>query len=43
MLSNKDEINTNINTEYYITKEFLKESRYGLCRYITDICQSMEL
>jgi hypothetical protein len=39
----KDEINNNINTEYHITRDFLKESRYGLCRYIIDICQSMEL
>lgn len=39
----KDEINGNINTDYLITKDFLKESRYGLCKYISDICSAIEL
>lgn len=39
----KEEIYHNVNTEYAISKEFLKDSRYGLCRYISDICISMEL
>ncbi len=39
----KEEIFDNINTDYFITKDFLKESRYGLCKYISDICSSIEL
>jgi hypothetical protein len=39
----KEDIHNNINIEYHITRDFLKESRFGLCRYITDICLSMEL
>lgn len=33
----KDEIYRNINSDYYITKEVLKEQRYGICRYIQDV------
>ncbi len=39
---NKQEINNNINTEYSISHECLKEHRYGLCRYISDICNSID-
>lgn len=39
----KEELDNNINTDYCISKEYLKESRYGLCRYISDICHSIEL
>jgi hypothetical protein len=39
----KEEILNNINIQYGITKEFLRDSKYGLCRYISDICSNMEL
>jgi len=39
----KEEINENINTEYKISKNFLKESRYGLCKYIVDISTQIDL
>jgi hypothetical protein len=39
----KEEIKSNINTDYGISPEFLKESRYGLCRYISDICNNIEI
>ncbi len=39
----KEEIHDNINTDYMITKDFLKESRYGLCKYISDICSGIDL
>lgn len=39
----KEEITSNINTEYAISPEYLKESRYGLCKYISDICNSIEI
>ena len=38
-----EEITKNINTEWQITIEKQKEIRYGLSRYITDICTQMEL
>lgn len=34
----KEELYSNINTEFGISKEYLKESRYGLCHYINDLC-----
>ncbi len=39
----KEELIDNINTDYFITKDFLKESRYGLCKYIVDTCNQIEL
>jgi hypothetical protein len=39
----KEEITSNINTEYAISPDYLKESRYGLCRYISEICNSIEI
>lgn len=38
----KEEIYSNINSEYCISSQFQKETRYGLCRYISDICLSIE-
>jgi hypothetical protein len=38
----REEISANINNEYCITQTFQKETRYGLCRYISDICSSIE-
>ena len=40
MLS-KSELTANINTEWEISLDYLKESRYGLCKYINDICISI--
>ena len=37
-----EEIKANINTEYLISIECLKELRYGQCRYISDICISID-
>lgn len=34
----KEELYSNINTEFGISKAYLKESRYGLCHYINDLC-----
>ena len=42
MLS-KAEIYSNINTEWEISQEYLKESRYGLCKYIVDVCQAIRV
>ena len=39
----REEIFSNINTDYGFSPNILKESRYGLCRYISDICISIEL
>ena len=39
----KEEIENNINTEWKIPLESQKKSRYGLCKYIVDICQKMNL
>ena len=38
----KKEMTVNINTEYMISLDCLKEQRYGLCRYISDICSSID-
>ena len=42
MLS-KAELYSNINTEWEISQDYLKERRYGLCKYIIDICQSIRV
>ena len=39
----KQEIVSNINTEWLLSPEELKEYRYGLCKFITDICQKINL
>lgn len=39
----KQEILNNINTEWHIPQENQKESRYGLCKFIIDICQKISL
>ena len=39
----KEELYNNINTEFCISKEHLKESRYGLCKYISDLCKNIDL
>ncbi len=39
----KEEILANINTEYNISREYLADSRICLCKYISDICKSMDL
>ena len=39
----KDEIKDNINTEWNISLDFQKESRYGLCKFIVDISQKINL
>jgi hypothetical protein len=39
----REEIFSNINTDYAISADYLKESRYGLCRYISDICNSIDI
>ena len=39
----KEEIEKNINTEWKISLESQKKSRYGLCKYIVDFCQKMNL
>ena len=39
----KDEIKNNINTEWNISLDFQKESRYGLCKFIVDISQKINL
>ena len=38
-----EEISKNINSEWQISYEKQKEIRYGLSRYIADICTQMEL
>ena len=42
MLS-KREINSNINTEWEISLHYLKESRYGLCRFINEVCVNINV
>lgn len=39
----KEEIKSNINTEWNISLNFQKESRYGLCKFIVDISQKINL
>ena len=39
----KEEIYNNINTDNLITRDFLRDSRYGLTRYISDICSTIDL
>ena len=39
----KEEIKNNINTEWNISLDFQKESRYGLCKFIVDISQKINL
>ena len=39
----KEEMEKNINTEWKISLESQKKSRYGLCKYIVDFCQKMNL
>ena len=39
----KEEIEKNINTEWKISLESQKKSRYGLCKYIVDFSQRMNL
>lgn len=39
----KEEIYANVNTEYNISREYLTESRHYLCKYIVDICASLDL
>ena len=43
MIENEKEIEENINTENQITAEFQKDSRYGINRFIVDLCQSLKL
>ena len=42
MLS-KEEIKNNINNDWHITFESQKEFRYGLCSFIVDTCQKLNL
>ena len=39
----KEEITHNINSEWQITLNYQKESRYGLCKFIIEICQKINL
>ena len=39
----KEEITHNINSEWQITLNYQKESRYGLCKYIIEVCQKINL
>lgn len=39
----KEEIENNINTEWKIPLESQKKSRYGLCKFIVESCQKMNL
>ena len=39
----KEEINNNINSEWQITLDYQKESRYGLCKFIIEVCQRINL
>lgn len=38
-----EEIRNNINTEWKIPLESQNKSRYGLCKYIVEVCQKMNL
>ena len=39
----KREITSNINTEWQISQRYLKESRYGLCRFINEVCINIQV
>ena len=39
----KEEITHNINSEWQITLKYQKESRYGLCKFIIEVCQKINL
>ena len=39
----KEEITNNINSEWQITLEYQKESRYDLCKFIIEVCQKINL
>ena len=39
----KEEITHNINSEWQITLKYQKETRYGLCKFIIDVCQKINL
>lgn len=39
----KEEVKNNINTEWNITSESQTKYRYGLCKYIIDVCQKLNL
>ena len=39
----KEEITHNINSEWQITLHYQKESRYGLCKFIIEVCQKINL
>lgn len=39
----KDEITNNINTDLKISKKYLNESRLGLCKYIVDISNQIDM
>ena len=39
----KEEITNNINSEWQITLKYQKETRYGLCRFIIEVCQKINL
>ena len=39
----KQDILNNINTEWHISSEDQKEYRYGLCKFIVDICQKINV
>ena len=39
----KEEITHNINSEWQITLNYQKESRYSLCRFIIEVCQKIKL
>ena len=39
----KEEITNNINSEWQITLKYQKESRYGLCKFIIEVCQKINL
>ena len=37
----KEEIRNNINSEWKIPLQSQNKSRYGLCKYIVEVCQKM--
>lgn len=39
----KEEIKNNVNTEWRIPLESQNKSRYGLCKYIIEVCQKLNL
>jgi len=39
----KEEITHNINSEWQITLNYQKKSRYGLCKFIIEVCQKINL